>query len=198
MTLALERETPAGTPVPAGAPAPIRPIGPISGAETLLVGSLMWGTATAVSGVLAMVIADDVEDPYLRDILAVIRSLSTAGRPMGGVMVADELMRAGQLAGDRGKLVSGRLADAVTSGASELAIRDYAAIVVADSYRRRFRTLGEALTGNVEAMPEDDLMAFLRKEGTEAARHSVRLSLLRVDSATKDSRNLANNLEGGA
>ena len=160
---------------------PLPPIGPAPTLEVLCVGALLWAATDDVRPVLALVLADDLDDPHLRPILEAIRRLVAAGRPHDGVAVGDELQRCGALAGEAGRLTARRLADAITSGAgaNTLAVRSYATAVVADAYRRRYETVGKALAEAATDLAEADLLPLLRGIGTDAVRHAARLAALR-------------------
>lgn len=165
--------------------APYRPIGLEPSPELLFVGALLWATAADVSPVLHQLAADDLDDPHLRPILETVRHLVASGRPHDGTAVGDELQRRGELAGEAGRLTARRLTDAITAGgnANGLAIRAYAAAVVADAYRRRFELAGKTLVEAASDLPESDLLPLLRRIGTEAVVHADRLARLRGEAA---------------
>ncbi|MFC7448664.1 DnaB-like helicase N-terminal domain-containing protein [Rhodococcus daqingensis] len=173
MTIADEREAPAGALAPAGPPP----------AETLLLGSLMaWFAAPQeVTRVLALVEDEDLEDPFHQQILAAIRSLVAAGRPCDPVTVQAELMRIGAVSEDHAARRSKRLMDAVTCNASDLAGLEYAAVVVASAYRRRYLALAAGLAGFAATQPEAELLPYLVLVGTQCRSHSERLAQLRGD-----------------
>ncbi|QOW00623.1 hypothetical protein RCF27_10255 [Rhodococcus pyridinivorans] len=157
------------------------PIGPDPTPELLFVGSLLFADTEHVKPVLELVADDDLDQVYLRPVLAVIRDLVAADRLHDGAVVGGELQRRGALAGESGRLTLRALADASTSGAvaNHSAPPCYAAAVVADAYRRRFETAGHALAEAAMDFAEDDLLPLLRSVGTEAVRHAERLAKLR-------------------
>ncbi|MET4611055.1 replicative DNA helicase [Rhodococcus sp. PvR044] len=155
-----------------------------SQAETLFLGALLVSSPKAVAAVLVSVDDDDLEDWAVREILGVVRTLHAAGRPCDAVTVEAELRRIGGVTTDHAAKRSKRLMDAVTSGASDLALLEYASAVVAEAYRRRYRALAAGLAGFAETQPETELLPYLVLAGTQCRSHSERLSRLRGDSPT--------------
>ena len=158
----------------------IRPVGVLNPtAEVLLIGSLLWASAEDVAGAVQWIEPDDLESAALQAILAAMKRLSESGSATNTTVVHDELRRCGGLSGHRGQLVNKALADATTSGASDLMVRPYAAAVVAEAYRRRYRSLAESLIEFADTLPEVELMPYLTDIGTKCRKHSERLAALR-------------------
>lgn len=158
-----------------------RPIGPDPSPEVLFLGSLLFAETEHVRPVLALVADDDLDNVHLRPVLDAIRRLVAAGCSHEGTAVADELQRRGSLAGEAGRLTLRLLTDAISSGASAnyLAPRMYAAAVVADAYRRRYESAGNALAEAATTFAEDDLLPLLRAIGSGTVAHADRLAKLR-------------------
>jgi replicative DNA helicase len=131
----------------------LTPVGPHPTVDVLLVGSLLWSSPKAASGVLELVLDDDIESPALARVLESVRQLADAGGPCGPQLVADELRRNGSLT----RHVAGALQDATTAGAEPLAARQYAAGAVAQSLRRRVESAGHTLLSVADSAAERDI-----------------------------------------
>lgn len=143
---------------------------------TLLVGAVLWAATRAPSLLqLNLVHDDDLEDPALATVLATARSLIYARQPHGPQLVADELSRSGRLT----KLVASRLQSATTCGADVGALRQYAAAVVAASFRRRIESLGHALSTTANSAAESTLAPLVSNGAKSIADCADRLEQLR-------------------
>jgi replicative DNA helicase len=133
----------------------IRPVGDDhAGLDALLVGAMLWAEPAAVAEVLELVHDDDIESPALAESLAAVRQLNRGRQQHGPQMVLSELRRTARLRSHDG--VAGALQAATTSGADPLAIRQYAAAVVAGSMRRRLDSAGVALQAAASEAAEAD------------------------------------------
>nr|WP_176458810.1 DnaB-like helicase N-terminal domain-containing protein [Rhodococcus sp. 15-649-1-2] len=148
-------------------------------AECLLIGAMVWTVLDIARVLVGLVDVDDFEEAGHRTIWQAITSLVQRGIQPTGAVLNGELMRAGELSGDRGKIVVRKLMDAVTSGANDLAPQPYAEAVVAASYRRRLHSAGVSLAEFSETLPESDLMPILTTFGVAARDHERRLTALR-------------------
>ncbi|EOM74620.1 hypothetical protein DW322_03430 [Rhodococcus rhodnii] len=148
-------------------------------AAALLVGALIAASRESVCSVLEHVADNDVEHPGYRRLLRTIRHLTKQGRPHGTVCVADELTRTGQMTPDARRA----LIDATTAGAEPLALRGYAAAVVADAYRWQYELAGKSLVEAAHSWPEHELVGYLRGLGTTLVAHDRRLGALRGEKA---------------
>ena len=120
----------------------IPPVGPQPSIGVMLIGALLWSRPDETAAVLEVVGDDDMATPSLSAVLAAVRRLAQAGSPTGPQLVLDALRREGTLK----RFAAKDLQDATTSGAQPMALREYAAAVVADSLRRRVASAGAALT----------------------------------------------------
>ncbi|WP_081830674.1 DnaB-like helicase N-terminal domain-containing protein [Rhodococcus sp. UNC363MFTsu5.1] len=159
-------------------------VGQPSQTEMLFLGALLISSPKPVAAVLNSVDDDDIEDWAIREILGTARTLHAAGRPCDAVTIEAELRRLGGVTADRAAKRSKRLMDAVTSGASDLALLEYASAVVAEAYRRRYRALAAGLAGFAETQPETELLPYLVLAGKQCRSHSERLARLRGESPT--------------
>jgi replicative DNA helicase len=117
-------------------------------AGVLFIGALLWSEPTkAAAAVLELVTDSDMSTPSLAVVLSAVRRLVTAGTPASPQLVLDALRREGTLKNFACK----DLEAATTSGAEPLALREYAAAVVADALRRRIASAGVALTTQLTA-----------------------------------------------
>lgn len=135
----------------------------------------MFSTPTDVAGVLALVVDEDFEKPAQRRIVEALRALAAVGHSTDAVSVGDWLTRNGRINPD----VQHELACAVTAGSNTVALRTYAACVVAEAFREAYASLGEALLESSGVMPEHDLLPQLVEGGTRLRNHSRRLEALR-------------------
>jgi replicative DNA helicase len=152
----------------------IPPVGTHPNVAVVFVGALLWSSPDAAE-VLELVDDDDISDPALGAVLAAIRALVKAGRPASPQLVLDELRRTGHLRGN----VPDRLRQATTSGANQLAARDYAAATIADSLRQRIGSMGHALIEAAPTASECDLMQVLADGATSLTDCYRRLTKLR-------------------
>lgn len=147
-------------------------------AELELVGALLYASPAAATTALDHLDDTDLADPYLADIVRVIRRLA-AEHQHGPVLVKDRLAGQGALSGDgRGSILRRRLVDATTSGADPLLLHALVTAVVAHAYRRRFDALHdgiEALTGQ----PESVWRPYLAEHFAGIVHHEQRLQALR-------------------
>jgi replicative DNA helicase len=125
---------------------------------------------------LAFVHDDDFESTVLSTVVAAIRRLVLAEKPIGPQMVMDELRRMGELTRE----VAVQLQAATTSGAdSGVPVPHYAAAVVADSLRRRVESAGVALTAAADGMAEADLAPLVHRAAVSVRDCANRLATLR-------------------
>ena len=154
----------------------IAPAGPHPGVDVLFIGALLWSSRVEAGIVLAFIHDDDFESPVLSTVVAVIRRLVMAEKPVGPQMVMDELRRTGDLS----RQVAVQVQAATTSGAdSGVAVRHYAAAVVADSLRRRVESAGVALTAAAGDMTEADLAPLVHRAAVSVRDCANRLATLR-------------------
>lgn len=166
--------------MPGHAPGQLPPVGPPPTAELLLVGALLWPTPEADPGpVLALVADDDVADPALAQVLGVVRSMIYAREQVGPALVLAEFRRQG----GPSKPVADRLLQATACGGLALALRGYAAAVVAESLRRRMESAGAALSAAAATMAEDDLAPLAARAAAAVADCAERLARLRGEAA---------------
>lgn len=127
--------------------------------HTMFLGALMHGSRRDASDVLALVRDRDLATPSQETIAVVIRKLVTANRSYTPELVLAEVQRLGKLSGP----VQKELLDATTSGATALALRDYASAVVAEALRRRVDSAGTALTAAAREAAEPDLAPIVAR-----------------------------------
>jgi replicative DNA helicase len=156
----------------------IPPIGPHPTTGVLLIGSLLWSEPAKAAVVLELVTDDDMATPSLSAVLSAVRRLVTAGTPPGPQLVADTLRRQGTLKHFAAK----DLQDATTSGAQPLALREYAAAVVADALRRRIASAGVALTTAAADATEAALAPLVSRATVACLDCAGRLDQLRGES----------------
>jgi replicative DNA helicase len=153
-------------------------VGPHPAVDILLLGALLWSPQRTAIDVLALVAAEDIENPSVAAVLVAVRALAFAGRPTSPQLVLDELRRSGAATG----LVLGHLRAAVTSGAEPLAVNAYAAAVVAASLRRRISSAGRAMVELADDGSEHDLAQLVAKSAAAIKATAVRLAALRGES----------------
>lgn len=147
--------------------------GTLPAAEELLLGALLYGDTT---GVLALVVDDDLGDPGAAAVFATIRTVDARGT-VAPALVLDELLRAGAATAPARRV----LIAAATSGAVPEAARDYAAAVVAAALRRHTESLGNALVQVAADGAESDLAALVANGAQRCADIARRLIALRGD-----------------
>ncbi|MFC9549839.1 DnaB-like helicase N-terminal domain-containing protein [Rhodococcus sp. NPDC056960] len=145
------------------------------------IGALMSAPAAEVAKILEYIADTDLDDPYLRELLETIRTLALEGKGTDGALVGAELHRTGKFADVGHERLIKRLIDTITAGANPFALRQYAAALVAESYRLSFALLGETLTEFSRSQPEAALLPYLVDAGTRLRAHSNRLAALRGD-----------------
>lgn len=153
----------------------IPPVGSTPALDVCLVGALLYASPSAASGVLRLVLDDDIEKPALATVLAAIRRLMAADKPAGPQLVFDELRRAGELT----VAVADQLRAAVGCGAADLAAQDYGAAVVAGSLRRRMASVGHAITEAAQSAAEHDLSPMVASAAVSVSYAAHRLAELR-------------------
>ena len=167
-------------PVPKVLHSRVHPIGvQTPSSEVMLIGSLLYSNPSDRLSVVTFVTDYDLENHYHRTVFGLIRERARSTQEVDAALLADDLMRGGKLAGEHGMRLSKCLTDAATSAAAGEAVMSYAAAVVGESYRRRYEQLGTALTELSSSLPEDELLGYLVRAGSECREHSKRLTSLR-------------------
>lgn len=154
--------------------AQISPVGPTPLLGELFVGALLYGTVAEVRDVLRFVEDTDVDEPA-STVLAAVRALALRGTPPSPQLVKDDLQRRGKLT----RSVGVWLASATTSGACTSTARNYAAAVVADSFRNRVESFGNALTSMSASASEVDVAALVERASGSIRGIAARLNELR-------------------
>ncbi|TPG31659.1 hypothetical protein [Mycolicibacterium hodleri] len=143
--------------------------------DVLFLGALLWSTPADAADVLVLIRDVDMSTPSQEAVLAAIRRLVDAGTPPGPQLALDGLRRTGTL-----KHFAARdLADATTSGAQPMALREYAAAVLSQALRRRFASAGSALTEAAAVAGEDDLAPLAARAMASCLDCAGRLARLR-------------------
>ena len=155
------------------------PVGPDPQIDIMLIGALLRADHTPAIEVLAHVADDDIENPAAAAVLTAIRTLAYRGMPPGPQLVLDELRRTGAAVAP----IVGHLRDAVTSGAEPMALRAYAAAVVAASLRRRIASAGVAFTDLAATGMEVNLIPVATNAIKSINDCGSRLAALRGESA---------------
>jgi replicative DNA helicase len=153
----------------------IAPIGAHPTTGVLLLGALLWSQPAEAAGVLELVADDDMATTSLSLVLSAVRRLASAGTPPGPQLVLDALRREGTLKNFALK----DLQDAATSGAQPLALREYAAAVVSEAFRRRIDSAGVALTTAAREAAEAALAPLVSRATVACLDCAGRLDQLR-------------------
>jgi replicative DNA helicase len=153
----------------------IPPVGPHMSAGVMFLGALLWCSPAEAAEVLALVLDDDMSTPALSAVLSAVRKLVDAGTPPGPTLVLDELQRVGNLKA----FAERELQDAVTCGAPSMALRQFAAAVVSDAFRRRVDSAGASLSAAVAERPEAELARLVSKAMVSCLDCAARLEQLR-------------------
>jgi hypothetical protein len=153
----------------------LRPVGPLPGAPSLLVGALLYAPAPLVISVAEYLdIAADLDEPAA-SVLTAVLDLARSGTAPAPVLVMDELRRRG-LADRR---TTTWLASASTAGAPPESARRYACVVVADSLRRQVESLGAALQSGASTAAEAELQHLVVAGSQRIHDTAARLANLR-------------------
>jgi replicative DNA helicase len=153
----------------------IPPVGPHPTAGIVFLGALLWSTTVDAADVLALIRDDDMATPSQESVLAAIRRLVDAGMPPGPQLALDELRRVGTL-----KHIAARdLADATTSGAAPMALRQYAAAALSEALRRRIESAAMAFTEAAADAVEEDLAPLMTRALASCLDCADRLAQLR-------------------
>lgn len=155
----------------------IPPVGAHPSASILFIGALLWSAAAHAERVLTLVHDDDMPTPTQTALLVAVRRLIGHGTPPGPQLVADELRRTGTLQ----HLAARDLRDATTSGAQPMALREYAAAVLAEALRSRIDSAGHALVDCAANAQEDDLAPLVTRALIGSLDCAARLARLRGD-----------------
>jgi hypothetical protein len=159
--------------------AQISPVGPHPTAGVLLLGALFFSQPANASPVLELVADSDMPTPSLAIVLGTVRRLVDRGMPPAPQLVLAELQREGAL-----KHFAARdLQDATTCGAQPLAVREYAAALVSESFRRLVESAGAALQTAAAECAEDELAPMVVRATESAIDCAQRLRQLRGDAA---------------
>ncbi|WP_141564444.1 hypothetical protein [Mycolicibacterium palauense] len=154
----------------------VLPIGSHPRVDVLLVGAALWASQRDPGLLhLALVKDEDIENPALARVLATTRALAYARQPHGPQLVLDELRRSASLT----PAVAEQLQTSTTSGADPLAIREYAAAVVADALRRRTSAAGAALSAIADQAAEADIAPMVERAAASVRDCADRLAALR-------------------
>jgi replicative DNA helicase len=157
--------------------AQIPPVGPHPTAGVLLLGALFFSRPADASPVLELVVDSDMATPSLSIVLGAVRRLVARGTPPAPQLVLSELQREGAL-----KHFAARdLQDATTCGAQPLAVNEYAAAVVSESFRRLVESAGAALQAAAAERAEDELAPMVARATQSATDCARRLRHLRGD-----------------
>ena len=141
----------------------ILPVGPHPTAGIVFLGALLWSTPVDAADVLALIRDDDMATPSQESVLAAIRQLVDAGSLPGPQLALDELRRARHAEALRRT----DLADATTSGAAPMALRQYAAAVLSEALRRRIESAALALS---EWLPTRSRKTWYRRRPARSPR----------------------------
>jgi hypothetical protein len=156
--------------------AQVNPIGPTPLIAELFVGALMYSTVAEVRAVLRFVEDADVDEPAAT-VLASVRALALRGTPPSPQLVNDDLRRRGKLTRSTAVWLNG----ATTSGACDSAARNYAAAVVAESFRNRVESFGTALTSMSASASEVEVGQLVERVAAGISGVAARLAELRGD-----------------
>jgi replicative DNA helicase len=157
--------------------AQIPPVGPQPNSAVLLLGALLWSTPADATEVLDLVVDSDMPTPSTAIVLAAVRRLIARGTPPAAALVADELRREGTLKHFAAK----DLQDAITCGAQPSAVRECAAAVVSERFRRLVDSAGAALQAASIECAEDELAPMIDRACESATECARRLRTLRGD-----------------
>lgn len=152
----------------------IAAVGPTPMIAELFVGALMYSTVIEVRDVLRFVENTDVDEPGAT-VIATVRALALRGTPPSPQLVKDDLTRRGMLT----RPVAVWLMSATTSGACASAARNYAAALVAESFRRKVESFGHALTSMSASASEVDIAGVVERATTSIRSIEARLRELR-------------------
>ncbi|MGW0455940.1 DnaB-like helicase N-terminal domain-containing protein [Gordonia sputi] len=153
-------------------------------AESRFLSALLWSSPgdRSVTATLALVVVEDFYLPAHAQLYSTISTLITAEprRDHTPAGVLAELQRHTGLTGHHGQILATTLRAATTTGALPAQAPHYAAMVVADAYRRAFRAAGDGIAHAATALPEDDLWEYMCQHGRALRTHRARLAALRA------------------
>ncbi|NKR30025.1 DNA helicase [Rhodococcus hoagii] len=146
--------------------------------EAHMLCAAMWSRdADELRFITELVREDDFANPLHRPIYAAIRDAIAQGRPHDPASIGAELARGGT---ERvPPTVHYTFRAVLTLGSPALAVRHYAANVVATAYRRSFHDLAQTMGYAAEAAAEDELFPILVQLGTRQRAELRRLTTLR-------------------
>lgn len=153
-------------------------------AEVLFLSALLWATPAHhddLADVVGLVRAKDFYVPAHGALFTIIAELIADGahRAHDATTVAHELRRQGRAATLGAEHLTRALVAATSAGADGIQARHYAAMVVADAYRRRYRAAGDGITHAADHLPEAELWDYMCAHGIALREHRTRLSALR-------------------
>ncbi|MDF6103088.1 DnaB-like helicase N-terminal domain-containing protein [Gordonia hongkongensis] len=153
-------------------------------AEVLLLSALLWATPAhhdELADIVGLVRAEDFYVQAHGELFTIIAELIADGtrRAHDATTVAHELRRQGRAATLGAERLTRALVAATSAGADGIQARHYAAMVVADAYRRRYRAAGDGITHAADHLPEAELWDYMCAHGIALREHRTRLSALR-------------------
>ncbi|MDV8078035.1 DnaB-like helicase N-terminal domain-containing protein [Rhodococcus sp. IEGM 1370] len=142
---------------------------PSTDPEALLLSALMWsnhpdGPTAETQRIVATVTAADFDTAAYARLYEVIAALVAAGEQHDPASVTHALARAGS-GGPAGDSLRHRLTGVATAGGHAAAAAHYADMVLAQAYRRSYRTVGESITQAADELPEEYLFEHMIEHG---------------------------------
>jgi replicative DNA helicase len=142
---------------------------PSTDPEALLLSALMWsnhpgGPTAETQRIVAAVTAADFDTAAYARLYEVIATLVAAGEQHDPASVTHALARAGS-GGPVGGSLRHRLTGVATAGGHSAAAAHYADMVLAQAYRRSYRTVGESIAQAADELPEEYLFDHMVEHG---------------------------------
>lgn len=142
--------------------------------DIAFLGAVLWTSPANAAEPLALVEDDDLESPHVASVLAMVRQMHCARKPVEPALVVAELARCGASKPQHDALIA-----ALTCGASGQAVREYAAAVVSASLRRRLESAAAALRETATTGAELELVGLAERIAARARSIARRLARLR-------------------
>lgn len=139
------------------------------------VGALLYSTVDEAKSVLRFVEDSDVSDEAGKAVLGAVRALALRNTPPEPQLVKDDLKRGGQYA----RSVAVWLNKAITSGACASAAYNYGAALVAESFRSKVESFGNAMTSVSDTASEAEIGALVERTVGDIRGVGARLAELR-------------------
>ncbi|WP_080736111.1 DnaB-like helicase N-terminal domain-containing protein [Rhodococcoides fascians] len=142
---------------------------PSTDPEALLLSALMWsnhpgGPTAETQRIVAAVTAADFDTAAYARLYEIIAALVAAGEQHDPASVTHALARAGS-GGPVGDSLRHRLTGVATAGGHAAAAAHYADMVLAQAYRRSYRTVGDAIAQAADELPEEYLFDHMVEHG---------------------------------